>query len=285
MVTGFATPAGTARYASRFPALEGARWFRQFDGLTVSNLGLGTYLGHVDDEADALYRAAVEMAIESGINFIDTARNYRHGHSEIAVGQGLAKCRNRDEVVVATKAGYAGSTHSLDPDFLEAQLDLSRAALGLETVDIFYLHNPETQLRMVDGATFDLMMEKAFERCEAMVESGKIRSYGTATWDGYRVPGQLDLKKIVGLAGPRFRWIQLPLNAVLNEGVGLIEEANGMGLGVATSATIYQGRLKDHLPVAIQFARFTSGVHSALIGMGRPKHVADNIAAAISKMS
>lgn len=285
MVTGFATPAGTARYAARFPALEPARWFQQFDGLTVSNLGLGTYLGHVDEEADALYQAAVEVAAESGINFIDTARNYRHGQSEIAIGRALAKLKHRDEIVVATKAGFSGSTHSLDPDFLEAQLDLSLAAMGLETVDIFYLHNPETQLRMVDGTAFDQMLAKAFARCEAMVESGKIRSYGTATWDGYRVPGQLNLKHVVGLAGPNFRWIQLPLNAVLTEGVALIEEAKAMGLGVATSATIYQGRLKEHLPVAIHFARFSSGVHSALIGMGRPKHVADNIAAAISKIA
>lgn len=285
MVKGFATPAGTARYAARFSALEPSRWFQQFDGLTISNLGFGSYLGHVDDEADALYQAAVETAIESGINFIDTARNYRHGHSEIVIGLALRACKNRDEIVVATKAGFAGSTHSLDPDFLEEQLDISLSALGLQTVDIFYLHNPETQLRMVDGPAFDLMLAKAFERCEEMVASGKIRSYGTATWDGYRVPGQLDLKKIAGLAGPRFRWIQLPLNAVLTEGVALIEEAAAMGLGVATSATIYQGRLKDHLPVAIQYARFASGVHSALIGMGRPKHVADNIAAAISKIA
>ncbi|WP_031500129.1 aldo/keto reductase [Bryobacter aggregatus] len=284
MLTGFATPEGTAHFAARFPQLAAQRWFQTVNGLMISNLGLGSYLGQVDEEADRLYQAATEAALVSGINFIDTARNYRHGQSEIALGKAIVAHGHREEIVVATKAGFTSLGHSMEPAFLEEQLDLSRKAMGLETIDIFYLHNPETQLRNLSPDEFETALAKAFEKCEALVASGRIRSYGTATWDGYRVPGMLDLDRVKALAGPNFGWIQLPLNAVLTEGAPVAEKAAAMGLGVVASATIYQGRLREHLPVAIQYSRYSPGVTSALVGMGRPEHVAANLAAAVAEI-
>ena len=64
MIPGYATPAGTAAYASRFRA----HFYRKFDGLTLSTLGLGTYLGNPDDATDRAYEGAVEAAVRGGVN-------------------------------------------------------------------------------------------------------------------------------------------------------------------------------------------------------------------------
>ena len=161
MKSGFATPEGTARFADRFPAFQD--FFRGAQGLTVSSLGMGTYLGNPDEATDRAYTDAARAAFASGINFFDTAINYRHQRSERALGDALRDAP-RDEFVICTKAGFltpgavpdfltaadvAGGMHSMAPDFLADQIDRSRANLGLDTIDVFYLHNPETQLNYV----------------------------------------------------------------------------------------------------------------------------------------
>ncbi|MBI2081116.1 MAG: aldo/keto reductase, partial [candidate division NC10 bacterium] len=74
---GFATAEGTAAYRARFaPALPLAH-FRDFGGLALSSIGLGTYLGEPDAATDGLYREAVVRAVGLGCNVIDSAINYR----------------------------------------------------------------------------------------------------------------------------------------------------------------------------------------------------------------
>src|SRR6476660_945233 len=102
MLSGFATPEGTERFAARFP---NASFFRKAQGLTISSLGIGTYRGAMDDHVDASYTRAIRQALSGGINFIDTSLNYRHQRSERATGKALAGIA-RDEVVVCSKAGY-----------------------------------------------------------------------------------------------------------------------------------------------------------------------------------
>src|SRR5947209_5884596 len=65
--------------------------FREWRGLSISSLGIGTYLGPDDDTTDTLYEAAVERAIVSGINVVDSAINYRGQRSERAVGRALGR--------------------------------------------------------------------------------------------------------------------------------------------------------------------------------------------------
>ena len=147
----------------------------------MSSLGLGTYLGECDDFEDSRYAAATAAAFEKGINLVDTAINYRCQRSERAVGAAIRnavamRAVKRDEVVVCTKAGYlsfdgdvpddargyfideyinkgimrpaeiAGGAHCMAPAYLENQLERSRRNLKLETIDVFYVHNPESQL-------------------------------------------------------------------------------------------------------------------------------------------
>jgi aryl-alcohol dehydrogenase-like predicted oxidoreductase len=320
---GHANTKGTARYAARFPALESAGFFRHAQELLVSSLGLGTYLGQPDEATDGKYADAVTAAARGGINCFDTAINYRHQRSERAVGAALGPMfacgeLQRDEVVVATKAGFltpgavpeglppadvVGKMHSMAPDFLTDQVNRSRANLGLDTIDIFYLHNPETQLQFVDRDEFDRRVGAAFRRLEELVKEGKIVYYGTATWDGYRVEGKLDLARLVEVAaeeagpGHHFRFIQLPFNLGMVEAMNkkpesVLEIAGRLGITVVASASLLQARLTRDLPEpigerlpglqtdaqrAIQFTRSTPGIAVALAGMSDAAHVTDNL--------
>lgn len=318
MRAGFATPEGTSRYGARFGSFPG--FFRDAQGLQVSSLGLGTYLGSPDESTDRGYVEAARAAAQAGINFFDTAINYRNQRSERSIGEALAGVA-RDEVVVCTKAGFltpgavpdflkaadvAGGMHSMAPDFLADQIDRSRANLDLETLDVFYLHNPETQLGYVSRATFDGRIRAAFTRLEEIAGEGKIRYYGTATWDGYRKSGQLNLEAMAAIArevaGPahHFRFVQLPFN------LGMVEAYNGSpanvlntaareGITVVASATLLQARMLGQMPDAIaellpgfasdaqraiQFTRSTPGISVALVGMSKAEHVRENIGVA-----
>jgi aryl-alcohol dehydrogenase-like predicted oxidoreductase len=320
--------------------------------LWLSSLGLGTYLGEPDDAADAEYTQAILLALRSGINVLDTAINYRHQRSERNIGAALAQLIGagevkRDEVFVCTKAGYlsfdsnlpadprgyflreyietgivdrkelAGGMHCIAPDYLHNQIDRSRRNLGLETIDLFYLHNPETQLADVSAEVFRERLKRAFSALESSIKAGALRYYGMATWNAFRVAeGSRDyiglsavteIAREVGGPGHHFRFIQLPFNLAMPEAYVLANQTVGkknlsvlaaaakLGLAVMGSATLYQGRLTHGLPPfisqtlgmkndaenAIQFSRSAPGITTSLIGMGHPEHVAANLKPAL----
>src|SRR5437588_397299 len=213
MLAGFATAEGTARYSDRFPQLRDAGHFRQPENvpgagqLSLSSIGLGTYLGEPDDAADRAYTEAIAAALRSGINVLDTAINYRHQRSERNIGAALQHViasgeLQRNEVMVSTKAGYlsfdgnmpadprgyftkeyvesgildpqqvAGGMHCMAPGYLENQLERSRRNLGIETIDLFYVHNPESQLAEVRRDVFHQRLKDAFVMLERAVEGG-----------------------------------------------------------------------------------------------------------------
>ena len=204
---------------------------------------------------------------------------------------------------------WAGCT-ALHPDFLADQIDRSRANLGVDTIDVFYLHNPETQLGFLTREEFDARIRGAFGRLEELAARGNIRWYGAATWDGFRKRGALDLSRMAALAleecGPEhhFRFIQLPFNLGMveaflrssqgDESESILQSAARLGLAVSASATLSQGEALEHMPKrvaellpgltnaqrAIQFTRSTPGIAAALVGMGRPDHVAENLGVA-----
>lgn len=331
MTPGQATAQGTARYSSRFPAQQAAGFYRQAQGLAISSLGLGTYLGAMDEATDDAYAEAVVTAVCGGVNFLDAAINYRHQRSEQSIGIALSHLFRsgefeRDEIAVCTKAGFltpgavpatlkldevVARMHSIAPDFLADQIDRSRENLGLDSLDVFYLHNPETQLGHVAREDFDDRIRRAFTRLEQIVSDGKIRWYGAATWDGFRKPAaspqRLDLARLVEIARQEggdehhFRFIQLPFNLAMPEafvlqnqdGASVLDVAARHGLTVAASATLLQARLSRDLPGdvasrisgfatdaqrAIQFTRSTPGIAVALVGMSHAAHVTENLA-------
>jgi aryl-alcohol dehydrogenase-like predicted oxidoreductase len=178
--------------------------------------------------------------------------------------------------------------------------------LDVDTIDVFYLHNPETQLRFVTRQVFEQRLQNAFERCERLVRDRRIRWYGTATWSGYREPDELDLQRIIDLAlyvggnDHHFRFIQLPFNLAMIEayqnrdeqGVSVLKVAGRAGVTVVASGTLHQSRLaRDMPPVitnripgltsdaarAIQFTRSTPGIAVSLVGMSNVDHVRANL--------
>jgi aryl-alcohol dehydrogenase-like predicted oxidoreductase len=332
MIAGRATPEGSAHYSSRFPTRQAAHFYRTAAGLTVSSLGLGTYLGGLDEQTDEAYAAAVATAVCGGINFLDSAINYRHQRSELSIGAALAQLFAsrefaREEIVVCTKAGFltpgavpstlreqdiVRGMHSMAPDFLADQIDRSRANLGLETLDVFYLHNPETQLAYIPREPFEDRIRAAFNRLERIAAEGKIAWYGAATWEGFRQPsGGLGLLRLIEIAREvggqqhHFRFIQLPFNLAMLEAINsrpevldgepmsILEAAMEGGITVVGSATLLQAKLSRGLPGAvaarvpglatdaqraIQFARSAPGLTVSLVGMSNAAHVLENLA-------
>src|SRR5581483_11170457 len=293
--------AGHFRQSARVPGAS---------DLWLSSLGLGTYLGETDDSADAAYTEAILKALRSGVNVLDTAINYRHQRSERNIGSALEQMiagglSTRDEVLVCTKAGYlsfdgeapndprgyfideyinkgivrpaeiAGGMHCMAPAYLENQLERSRTNLKLETIDVFYLHNPESQLGAGVSATdFRHRLRDAFAALERAVKANKIRFYGCATWNAFRLQATLreaiSLQEVVAVArevagdAHHFRFVQLPFNLAMpeafamknqvfgNETLSLFEVAEKAGVAVIGSATLYQGKLTQGLPAVIR---------------------------------
>jgi aryl-alcohol dehydrogenase-like predicted oxidoreductase len=350
-IAGRATPEGTRRFAARHPDLAAGHW-RDALGLRLSSIGLGTYLGNPDPVTDRAYEQAAEAAVSLGCNVIDTAINYRFQRSERSIAGAIARmCAagavSRDEIFVCTKGGFipfdggpprdpgsyfletfvrpgvagpddvVAGCHCMTPKYLRHQMEASLKNLGLETIDLYYLHNPETQLDGVDRAEFARRLAAAFEALEKAAKEGLIQWYGTATWDAYRVEHRaynslsladvLQVARRVGGERNRFRAIQLPLNMAMLEGylaptqlaanqaMAAVPAASMNGLAVFTSAPLLQARLLRSLPPhvrehfsgletdaqrLVQFVRSIPGVCASLVGMSRVEHVRENLAVA-----
>ncbi len=104
----YATAEGTARYESRFPPFRDNAFYRTIQNLSISSLGIGTYLGKPDDETDRAYTDALIVAGENGINFFDTAINYRNQRSERYIGAALDDRGGRGRRHALHGAGFPG---------------------------------------------------------------------------------------------------------------------------------------------------------------------------------
>jgi len=351
MLSGYATTAGTDAYRQRFATSAHPLHFRLSANLWLSSIGLGTYLGDPTPQTDELYDAAIRRALVCGCNVLDAAINYRHQRSERVIGQVLTALArenvlHREEIVVATKGGYLAFDGDVPPDprayveetfiktglasaddivewnciaprYIDNQVDRSLHNLNLDCLDIYYLHNPEAQLQKCSRPEFARRIEAAFTVLEEKVASGKIRRYGTATWNGYRqqptardVLFLVDLVEIAERVGGKehhFKIAQLPYNLGMTEAltqknqrvgsqtISVLEAAHDLGIIIMASASILQGRLAHSLPTtvsealsglqsdvqrALQFTRSTPGITTALVGMKSVAHVEHNLAVA-----
>ena len=143
-------------------------------GPTVSALGLGTMgmsagiYGEVDDEESI---ATIHHALDLGITLIDTANIYGEGHNERLVGRAISE--RRDEVVLATKFGIVpgeGGNLAADgrPEYAREQLDGSLSRLGVDHIDLYYVHRIDTSVPI----------EETVGALAEQVEAGKIRYIG-----------------------------------------------------------------------------------------------------------
>lgn len=341
-----ATKDGTQSYAGRFQGRAAESHFRESQGLLFSSIGIGTYLGQPDERTDAAYTSAIVAAIENGINVVDAAINYRFQRSERSIGAALValeeKGFRREQIILCTKAGYltpdgkmpsdpnryffeeyiqrgifqakdiAGGSHCMAPRFLQDQMARSMANLGVNCIDLFYLHNPETQLAEIPKARFLSRVREAFHFLEACVATGKIQFYGMATWNGFRQEAgardAMQLSEFAAIAkeiagdAHHFRFVQLPFNLGMTEALTLgnqllngqtltmMEAADQLNITLIASASLFQGQVAANLPAfvadafglqtdaerALQFVRSSPGITTALVGMSREEHVHAN---------
>lgn len=358
-IKGFATPEGTGRYRERFegkstsgiPIAEGH--FRETEqGLNLTSLGMGTYLGGLDEDTSLLMTNAAERSVASGaVNVLDTAINYRYQLSERSLAEALKALLNegfqRDEIFLCSKNGFlspdagrpdedfrvwfrthfmdsgllqpddiVGGMHCMAPAYLEDQLNRSLSNLGVETLDLMYLHNAaESQIPAVGRVEFMRRLQKAFAVYEQARADGKLRYYGLASWGCFRVDPMseqdvnneyLSLESVVRLAEQvggsehGFRFVQLPFNLAFNEAltlpnqpidgemVSFLEAAMAFGIGVFTSVPLLQGQLlnqplpkfdgmKTPAQECLQFVRSNPGVLAPLVGHKNPDHVEENL--------
>ncbi|XDD48876.1 aldo/keto reductase [Leptospira sp. WS92.C1] len=190
----------------------------KFRGRTLSRIAFGCYRVGLESPE---HKKALELSFQEGFNVIDTSSNYGNGESESLVGEVLKqKIENgdfkRENVFIISKAGYIqgknlqivseleknnkefpeityyqeGCYHCIHPDFLEDQLERSRKRLGLETLDVFLLHNPEYFLmdREKHNVPKDKAIREYYERIknafrflENKRNEGKILYYGISS--------------------------------------------------------------------------------------------------------
>ncbi|MHB8410682.1 MAG: aldo/keto reductase [Candidatus Acidiferrales bacterium] len=347
LAPGFATPEGTQKFAARFDGRAAAGHFRERRGLMISSIGIGTYLGEPDAATDLGYTEAVVAAVEGGSNVIDSAINYRLQRSERSIGSALNKLFAagfaREEILICTKAGFltpdgempadandyffreymskgiltaediAAGCHCMTPRYVADQIERSRRNLGVSCIDVFYLHNPETQLGEIAREEFNRRIVAAFEALEEEVAAGKIRAYGMATWNAFRneshAPDYLSLEKMAGLARQaggnehHFQFVQLPFNLAMPEALmrpnqivggktmSMVQAARELGVTLMASASLLQAHLagkvspvirdtlglQNDLECALQFVRSAPGIATALVGMKRVEHVRANL--------
>jgi aryl-alcohol dehydrogenase-like predicted oxidoreductase len=226
-LSGHATPEGTKKYAQQ-AAMQGrpVSHFKQFDGLYLSSIGMGTYLGQPTTVDDLAIENAVYQSVKSGgINVIDTAINYRAMKSEKSIGRALLRLvhdgvTSRDQVFISTKNGYitndgdypnvdvmeyiqrmyiqtgvmtaddiSSGYNIINPSYLAKCIDKSLMNMHLSSIDLVYIHNAfESWNQDVSRHQFMEMLAKAFEVYEKYRAQEKIRYYGMATWTCFRVP-------------------------------------------------------------------------------------------------
>ncbi len=344
MIVGFATPEGTKKFATRPDSIQ--ENYRTIQNLLLSNVGIGTYLGNPDSQTDTLVEEAVRKSILSGVNVIDTAINYRAQKAERSVGKAIASLISagkieRNQIFVSTKNGYVTNDGDIKEDFwayvqreyansgvirandissgyhcmtvpyLQDQLNRSLKNLGLECIDLMYLHNSVEGQPDISREQFLKNLEDVFSFYEKMRIEGKVKYYGMATWECYRVARDnhsylslsdtVQLAKKVGGENHGFRFIQLPYNLYYDQAlmlksqplqgkdVSVLEAALGLGIGVFTSVPLMQGRLLTSGTIpefgaiqqpslrCLQFIRSTPGVLAPLVGQKTQSHVDQNM--------
>ncbi len=201
--------------------------------LQVSALCLGTMMfGDQTDIHEA--RSIVAHAHEHGVNFIDTADVYTRGASETMVGELLRG--GRDDWVVATKLGNRMSGRvnegSYSRGWMLREVDASLARLGMDHVDILYLHRDENGMDL----------EEPLRAVDDLLRAGKICYWGVSNFRGWRIAEIMRIAGQLGMPGPV---VCQPYYNLLNRmpEVEILPACHNYGIGVVPYSPIARGIL------------------------------------------
>lgn len=174
-----------------------------YSDLHLTTIGLGTWaIGGGDnpygwgpqDDKDSI--ATIRRAIDLGINWIDTAKGYGHGHSEVVVGQALKG--RRDQVIVATKCGTLWQEDGsniyghLKADSIKTECEISLKSLQTDYIDLYQIHwpLPDEDIEEGWGAIADLIKE------------GKVRYGGVSNFSAEQMKRVQKIHPIASLQPP-----------------------------------------------------------------------------------
>ena len=168
-------------------------------GLIVSRLSFGTMTFTAGGGNAAIARTSqadadrmIGTVIDAGINFIDTADVYSEGQSEEMLGKALGK--RRDQVVLATKAGWRSGAplnrSGLSALHLHRSIDESLTRLGTDHVDVYIAHRDDA----------NTPLEETLQALDAIVRAGKARYLGFSNWSAWKVAAALELQRANGWA-------------------------------------------------------------------------------------
>ncbi|MGW8168974.1 MAG: aldo/keto reductase [Sulfurovaceae bacterium] len=225
----------TLKYAKEFSQYKS--FYIPHRDLIFSKLGIGTFNPEPYKEENYLfsYEEPLIKAIQSGINHIDTASNYRYGQSEKEIGKVLKSIANsvdRKSLIIASKGGFIPlefpfppnpytwinehiissglalsedielDQHCMTPDFLEWSCRKSLANLDIDKLDIYYLHNPEMHLARLGQDAFYKNIYSIFEKFELLADEGLFANYGVAVWNAFITDTieHINLEKLVSIA-------------------------------------------------------------------------------------
>jgi len=213
-------------------------------------MGLGTYLGHLNDETDAQLADVTASLLEIGINHFDTAPNYRAERSEAVLGSIFSQEKfQREKLFIGTKVGFLPfqrhfpkdpvrwiqeqyietgilkaeeilhGIQCFSPEWISYQLDQSLKRLGCNYVDILYLHNLEVGFSKMNTYERERLVRRSFARLRELHSMGKLLSVGVASWGGFIGEGQeqISLEVLRSWAEKEdcakiFRYLQAPFS-------------------------------------------------------------------------
>lgn len=298
---------------------------------SLSKIGVGLYQGVESDAGDLKLFEVLEFALLNGIHVFDCAPSYRNRRSEIVLGRLTQKYPDRD-YFISTKGGFVPFDFSqgeekenayvkelyhkgwvrpqlfdqeyfqtFDPSYLEQAFNTTLTTLSRDSIELYYLHNPEYFLAKVGRARFLEVMKDVFLWIKDKIKAGQIKAFGISSWDGFFEEQELvrlELVEFYTLAQEigietYFNYLQVPYNfsqtkALFFKGqkVGVLQKslfamAEELKISILVSAPLGQGKLPKYeypekvkkifpgmssAQISLSFVLSTPGILSALIG-------------------
>lgn len=205
-------------------------------GIEVSEIGFGawgiggateglTSYGDTDDEVSL---AALQRAVDLGITLFDTSSVYGYGRSETLIGKAFA--RQRDKVVIATKAGFRAWTEEPDftPEAIRSSCEQSLQRLQTDYIDILQLHNPSVE---------SVARGEAVGALEGLMRQGKVRAWGLSM----RAPAEA--LRALEFVKPAIVQVNLNMLDVRAVTCGLLDAAAERGTGIIARTPLCFGFL------------------------------------------